>query len=428
MKHVIIALLVFFSIGKSVAQTPAPPQEKPVLIMNAIAHIGNGEVIENAVVGFEKGLLTLVADARTIRLDTTGYRVIDGSGHHVYPGFIAPNTQLGLTEIDLVRATRDYAEVGEFTPHVRALIAYNTDSRIIPTIRTNGVLLSQIVPKKGRIAGTSSIVQLDAWNWEDAVVAADQGVHLYWSALYARRGWWAEQKGVEKNEAWSKALQEVRQFMDEAKGYAAISDPETIHQPFEAMRGLFEGTQQLYIHVNGVQDIRQALTLVEEYDLEAVLVGARDAWMITDEVKAAGVAVILRSPHSLPGYEDADVEQPYKTAQILHDAGIPYCLSIDGSWQVRNLPFVAGTTVHYGLTREQALMSISSAPAEILGIDDRYGTLEEGKSATLFLSTGDALDMRTHNVVAAFIDGRQIDLNNHQKELYETYKEKYGLE
>lgn len=428
MRYLLIALGWLILQPTLPAQNPASPQSQPILIMNATAHLGNGEVIENAAIAFDNGELTLVADATTIRLDATGYQVIEASGKHVYPGLIAPNTQLGLTEIDLVRATRDFAEVGDFTPHVRALIAYNTDSRIIPTIRSNGVLLAQIVPKQGSITGTSSLVQLDAWNWEDAAVAADNGVHLFWKALYQRRGWWAEQQGVSKNEAWTKTIQEVQQFMDEAKAYAALPEPETLHQPFEAMRGLFDGTQRLFIHVNGVQDIRQALQLVAQYELQAVLVGARDAWMIKEEVAKSKVPVIIRSPHSLPGYPDADVDQPFKLAKALHDAGISYCLSIDGSWQVRNLPFVAGTTVQYGLTREEALHSITQAPAEILGIGDRYGTLEEGKSATLFIAEGDILDMRTHQVTHAFIDGRAIDLSNHQTELYETYKDKYGLE
>lgn len=410
------------------AQTPAPLQSKPVLILNATAHLGNGSTIENSAIAFEDGKLTLVADARTIRIDPTGYQVIEAAGQHVYPGLIAPNTQLGLTEIDLVRATRDFAEVGEFTPHVRALIAYNTDSRIIPTIRTNGVLLAQVVPQGGSIAGTSSLVQLDAWNWEDAAVATDNGVHLYWKALYQRRGWWAEQKDVSTVTAWTQTIQEIQQFMKEAKAYAALPNPTPVHQPFEAMRGLFDGSQRLFIHVEGTQDIRQAIALAKTFGIQLVLVGARDAWMIAAEIAAADVPVIIRSPHSLPAYPESDIDQPYKLAQQLHAAGVSYCLSIAGSWQVRNLPFVAGTTVQYGLSREQAIQSITQSAAEILGIASRYGTLEEGKSATLIISEGDILDMRTNEVTHAFLDGRSIDLDNHQKHLYHTYKEKYGLE
>lgn len=426
--RLLFMLLLTWPLLNSWAQTPAVGQSKPVLILNATAHIGDGTVIDNAAIAFADGKITMVADARLIRIDTTGYRVIMASGKHIYPGFIALNTQLGLTEVDAVRATRDFAEVGEFTPHVRALVAYNTDSRILPTIRSNGVLLAQIVPRGGGIAGTSSAIQLDAWNWEDAAVAADNGVHLYWDALYRRRGWWSAQSGVSKNKAWEKTIQELQQFLDEAKAYHERPSTSVVHQPFAAMEGLFTGEKRLFIHVNGVQDIRQAMVLAAGYDLSAILVGARDAWMIADEIAAQNIPVVLHSPHSLPGYPDAAIDQAYKSAYWLAAAGVDYCLSIDGSWQVRNLPFVAGTTVQYNVDYEAALTSITAAPARILGIDDLYGTLEEGKSATLLLAGGDVLDMRSHAIEAAFIDGRAIDLNNHQQQLYEQYKAKYGLE
>ena len=141
---------------------PAPPQPGPILIVGATAHLGNGQVLPNSAVAFEKGKITLVADATTIRIDRNRFsKIFDASGKHVYPGFIAPDTRLGLVEIDAVRATQDFAEVGAVNPNARALIAYNTDSELIPTVRANGVLLAQIVPTGGLVSGSSSVVQLD---------------------------------------------------------------------------------------------------------------------------------------------------------------------------------------------------------------------------------------------------------------------------
>ena len=173
--HILTCFLLLVISPLALAQVPAPgdAQTKPIAIMNATAHLGNGEVIENSAITFEDGKITVVADATTIRLDLSRFRVINAEGMHVYPGLIASNTIIGLEEIAAVRATRDQDEVGEFNPNIRALVAYNTDSEIIPTTRFNGVLYSQTTPRGGRISGSSSVMDLDAWNWEDAALKVD---------------------------------------------------------------------------------------------------------------------------------------------------------------------------------------------------------------------------------------------------------------
>lgn len=420
-KHIALILVSIWSVVSFGlhAQTPAPPQEKPILIMNVTAHLGTGEVIENAVVGYSEGVINLVADARLIRLDTSGYRVINGSGQHLYPGFIAPNTTLGLTEIDLVRATRDFNETGQLNPHVRAIVAYDTDSKITPTVRSNGILLAQIVPRGGRISGTSAVVQLDAWHWEDAAVAADKGIHLNWPRRFDKEG--------RQRDDYAEEMQVLHQFFTTARYYARQEEEEMVNLRLEAMAPLFDSASTLFIHVQKAPDIKDALHFLSKYQLKGVLVGAADAWRVLDQLKASKVPVLLHSPHSLPTYKDEDIDQPYKTAAQLHQAGILYGLMLSGSWNVRNLPFVAGTTVRFGISREAALQSITANTAQILGIYQQYGTIEEGKSATFFLSSGDALDMTTHQVTRAFIDGREIDLANHQKQLYHKYLNKYNL-
>lgn len=391
--------------------------------MNGFAHLGNGKVIENSAIAFKDGKLTMVADARTIRIDPSKFdTIIKIEGKHVYPGFIAPNSTLGLVEIDAVRASNDMDEAGTFTPHVRSIIAYNTESKITTTVRSNGVLMGQITPRGNYISGTSSIVQFDAWNWEDAVYKQDEGVHLNWYAMFNR---WNGK--INKNYAEKTA--QLKQFFTNAQAYAKVDDHAEKNLRFEAMRGVFSGEQTLFIHANFVKEITEAIDFGKKFDIKKmVLVGGYDAWRVSDMLKDNNVAVILRRVHELPVHEDDDVYLPYKMPKKLADAGVLFCLENSGDMEAmgaRNLPFYAGTAAAYGLDKEEALKLITLNTATILGISRTTGSLETGKDATLFISTGDALDMRTNNVIAAFIQGRHIDVDNHQKKLYRKYSEKY---
>src|SRR5690606_29337085 len=184
-----LANILWFCITTNFAQqTPAPPQTTAITIAGAVAHLGNGEVIENSLIMFENGKLSFVGDAKA-RIARTG-TVIDATGKHVYPGFIVACTSLGLVEVDAVRATNDQEEMGEMIPHIRSLVAYNAESKVVESMRPNGVLLGQISPKGGAISGTSSLVQFDAWNWEDAVIKEDDGIHLTWPNSFKQGRWW----------------------------------------------------------------------------------------------------------------------------------------------------------------------------------------------------------------------------------------------
>ena len=428
MRKYLFVILIFTGLLAVNAQipTPASEQTKSILILNGTAHIGNGKVIENSAVGFKDGKFTLVADATIIRIDKNGYdEVIDAAGKHIYPGFISANSTLGLTEIDAVRATHDFNDVGNIIPHVRSLVAYNTESKITATVRTNGVLLAQIAPRGGLIAGTSSVVELDGWNWEDAVLKKDDGIHVNWPGQYYLTGWWARPGDYKKNDEYLTQRTELYQFFKEAKAYNESTSKEK-NLRFEAMKGIFQETKTLFISANYVKDITSAIAFVEEFTLsKVVLVGGYDAWMVADLLKKNNISVVLKRIHNLPAREDDDIDQSYKNAKLLQDKGIPFCLDMEGDMEqmnTRNLPFYAGTTVAYGLTKEEALASITFSAAKILGIDNRVGTLENEKDATLIISTGDALDMRSNNIEYAFIQGKKLDLTNHQKLLYEKYR------
>jgi imidazolonepropionase-like amidohydrolase len=430
---VILALLCFSIPGFSQQPIPAKKQTKSILLMNGTAHLGNGTVIQNSVIGFKDGKLTLVGDAQTVRIDKAAWdTTINCAGKQIYPGFIAPNTTLGLTDIEAVRATNDFRDVGGYNPHVRSQIAFNTDSKINPTVRTNGVLLAQVTPRGGRISGTSSIMSLDGWNWKDATVKADDGVHLNWPSYYSRS--WNEDDGFSaysQNKDYETQRQEMEKFFAEANAYYMTPTNAEKNLRFEAMKGIFSGTEILFVHADLLKEITEAITFAKKFNIKRmVIVGGADSWKCTEILKQNNTPVMLARVHSLPLRSDDDVDQPYKTAAQLQDAGVLFCLQNEGDMEAtnaRNLPFQAGTCVAYGLNAEQAIAALSGNSAKILGIDAMTGTLEVGKDATLFISEGDALDMKTNNVTWAFIQGKKLDLRNEQQELYHRYEDKYGL-
>ena len=432
-----LALSFFCGSFLSVAQhsevpVPAPPQSQAIMLTGATVHIGNGEVIKNGVLGFKDGKITVVADAATVKINPEGAKVLNVEGKYIYPGLIALNTTLGLSEVGAVRATRDYGETGSLNPNVRSLIAYNTDSRVIPTIRSNGVLMAQIVPQNGRVRGLSSVVQLDAWNWEDAVIKADDAVHLAWPNVYNHSGWWVEPSGSKLNEKYAEQVGEIKSLLTEGKAWCAAKSHKTENLKLAAMCHLFTASQPLFIHANSIKQIIDAVELGKEFGIKTVIVGAAEAHLAIDFLKANDVAVVLEKTNRLPSHTDDDIDLPFKMPKILHDADILYAITIgagwDGFWDQRNLAFHAGTAAANGLTPEEALMSITQNAAKILGIAETAGTLEVGKDATLVVSEGDLLDPMHHYVSHAFIQGRQIDLDNKQKALYRKFMGKYGLE
>jgi imidazolonepropionase-like amidohydrolase len=403
--------------------SPAAAQDMPVVIIGATAHLGNGQKIEKAAIAFDKGKITFVGQAdRWSGADD--HVTIMAEGKHLYPGFISTNTTLGLREIDAVNATRDEREIGSLNPNVRSIIAYNTDSDIIPTLRSNGVLMAQVCPVGGRLSGKSSIVQLDAWNWEDAAYKTDEGQHLNWPSAFSynwRKGTYG------KNKKYVKAIESLKTFFDDAKAYCEIpKDQLTVSNlKLESMRACFDKKAQLYIHVNSAREIQQSVLFAESYGMKPVIVGGVEAYKITDFLLEHDVAVILKRVTSLPDRNDVDIDMPFKKAAILEEAGVLYCFSVGDFWRERNLAFQAGQSVAYGLDYEAAVSGLTIRTARILGIDKYVGSLEKGKDATLFISEGDALDYLGNKVEKIFIQGRDVTTENKQKALYRKYKKKY---
>jgi imidazolonepropionase-like amidohydrolase len=431
MNRSILTLLISFIGLGAYAQadiSPAKKQDKRVIIMGAKLHIGNGQVIDNGYLIFDKGKITGVGDATLVKLNLTDATMINANGKHVYPGFIAPITNLGLVEYSSVKATLDHTEIGDLNPNIRALIAYNTDSKVPATLRSNGVLMAQITPEGGMLSGSSSVVQLDAWNWEDAAVRKDDAQHMNWPVIPVFRSGSGRTVPTQSalKERTQKQVDILDQFFAEAKAYAETEKPEVINTRLAAMKHLFDGTQKLFISADSEKDIIAAVKFAKKYGITPVLVGGDEAHLVIPFLKENNITVVVKEPHSLPNSTDDDVNMPYKNAGILANAGIDVVMSMHSYWQLRNLPFMAGTVSAWGLDKEKALQIITLNTAKALGIDKTAGSLETGKDATLFISAGDALDMKTNKVEQAFIQGRDINLDNLHKQLDRKFSAKYN--
>ncbi|MEP7236481.1 MAG: amidohydrolase family protein [Ferruginibacter sp.] len=431
MKKIIFYILCGFVVTNITAQetiSPAPAQKETIALTNATIHVGNGQVINSGTVIFKNGKITEVG----ANASTAGASIIDCSGKHIYPGLILSASQLGLIEVPSVRSTIDAAEIGDINASVRSLVAYNTDSKVTNTLRTNGILIANVIPDGGIISGSSSVVQLDAWNWEDAAYKTDVAIHFRMPSLLnrprGRGGFGGQQAPSDPVKAGLEQIEKVKVFFREAKAYLAETKHESTNPKFEAVKNLFDKKQKLFIHCNIVKEMLLAIDFVKEFGFDVVLVGAVDSWQIADLLKQNNIAVVLNQLHNLPAMIDDDIDQPFKTPAMLQKAGVLFALNDDDeNSRYRNLPFNAGTASAYGLSKEEALSAITLNAATILGIADKTGSIETGKDANIVVSQGDILDMRTNIITQAFIQGRQIDLNNKQKQLAEKYEKKYGI-
>ena len=366
-------------------------QKMTTIIIGATIHVGNGEIIENGVVVLSNGKIETVG--KTLSTLYKNAKTIDAKGKHIYPGLIGMNTIVGLNEIDAARATRDFNEQGSVNPNVRALIAYNTDSKIIPTLVFNGILFTQVVPQGGLISGTSSLMKTQGWNWEDAAYKKDDGVHINWPEFNPYGNAEEQKAHIEKE------IQQLSDIFEQAEQYSKLQKPETFNARLNAMKPLFSSQAKLYVHVNSAKGI----------------------------IKENNIPVVLTNIHRLPQRSAEDVDQPYKTAAQLMKAGILVAISRSGSWEARNLAFNAGTTASYGLNKEEALSTITLNAAKIMGVDAQMGSIEKGKDASIMICSGDVLDMRTNTIEQAFILGEDVDLSSQQKALADKYLKKLGL-
>ncbi len=425
---IIINFTCLFAIAQDNMQ-PAPAQQKTIYIKNGNVHTGTGAVLPNTSIEIKNGKITAIGPS--INSNDANAQVIDATGKEVYPGLILSNSSVGLREIGAaVRGSNDYFEIGDLNPNVKSIVAYNTDSKIINTLRSNGILLAQVVPQGNVIRGTSSVVQLDAWTWEDAAYKTSDGVHINMPSLLVRqnRNNIAEANAGEGPLTRSyEQIEFIKNFFREAKAYLATAAHAERNLKFEAVRGLFDRTENLYVHCDLVKEILVAVDFAKEFNFKVVIIGGSESFLIAPLLKENNLSVILGQVHELPTTDDDDVDQPYKTPAALQAAGVLFCITdIFSNTLGRNLSYNAGTAAAYGLTKEQALQAITLNAAKILGIDNRTGSLEIGKDANIIISSGDILDMQSSTVTHALIQGRNINLDDKHKQLARKYTEKYN--
>jgi len=435
------AWLVIFSLVQlcvpvqvmAIAPNPARPQAAPVAIVGGTIHLANGETSIVGSVSFDNGRITAVGPE--VVLPSGGER-IDATGKHVYPAMINAYSQIGLVEIDAVRATLDMRETGDLNPNVESRKAVNPDSELIPVARSNGVLLALTAPTGGLISGQSSVVRLDGWTWEDMTLAPNAAMHVRWPRPQVNRDWWKppadqpedfDKRRLEKLDAIDQAFEDARAYLESRKHHGP---DQAIDARWEAMRGLLAGHQPMVVHADDLQSIQEAVALAQSQEVRLIIHGGYDAADAAELLKQHEVPVIVDGVYRLPRRRHEAYDKSYTLPERLRQAGVKYCIAVSQRFAAsndRNLPYHAGTAAAYGLSPDEALRAITFYPAEILGISDQVGSLDLGKEATLFIADGDILDTPTQ-VERAFVRGGEIDLSNRHKRLHEKYRERLNRE
>ena len=421
-----VALTGSLAAGQVLAHdiVPGKAAATPVLLTGLTVHSVTSGVSTDTDVLIADGKIKAIGKDLTAPEDAT---VMALDGKHLYPGLIALANQLGLIEIEAVRSTDDSTEVTQTNPDIRAKVAYNADSEVIPTIRSNGFAYAMVYPSGSMLMGQSSLMQLDAWNYQDAVVADATGLHVRWPNASTLGSRWNPKPADEVRKAHAEQLEALQHHFKDAKAYYDAEQAglnRGVDSRWHQMLPVFKGERPLFVHADDERQIRQAMLLAKQYGLKLTIVGGRDSWRMADELAAAKVAVIYTAPYGLPTRVDENFRQAFITPKVLQDAGVQYALSLDGYWDTRNLVFAAGQAISYGLTPEQALRSVTINAAQIAGVADTIGSIEVGKAASLVVSDGDIFDYLGHKVTHLWIDGRAVDLNNRHKQLHDKYRQR----
>ncbi|WP_298829020.1 amidohydrolase family protein [uncultured Piscinibacter sp.] len=417
---------------------PPPPQTQPILVTGATLHTVSGPVLVGGRMLIERGRITaIVAAGEPLPPQSGSAQVVDLGGRHVYPGFIAANSAIGLTEISAVRATVDHAEVGALNPNARAVVAVNADSDLLPVARANGVLAALVVPgggQRGLIAGTSALMQLDGWNWEEMAVERETALHVVLPSMRLTPQALEPLPAtiqVELRKFTEERLRQIDDAFDAAAAYlrARTGAPDSpADQRWEAMLPVLQGRRPVFVHADELPQIRHALGLAERHRLKLVIVGGADAWRITELLRERRVPVVIGGVNELPLRRDEDVDARFRLPALLAQAGVTFCIAREGGIfaapNERNLPYEAATAAAHGLPRDEALKAITLYPAQILGVADRLGSLAPGRLASFIVTDGDPLETTTR-VERVFIQGREVSTANRQTRLTDKYEQRY---
>ena len=412
------------------SEIPAKGQDHPIALIGATIHTVSQGVIEQGTVLFDKGKIVAIGTAVDL---PPGTERIDVKGKHVYPGMTDAFSTVGLSEIGSVRATQDISETGNINPNIRAEAGVNPESELIPVTRANGVTTAVVAPHGGAIAGTAAALVLDGWTWEDMTMRSPVGMVIIWPQMTISRAWWEQRSEEEQKKARDKALNDLRDAFKDARAYLKAKDAEgrgnvpwhNVDMRWEAMAPVIGRKIPVLVEAEDLQQIESAVAWADKENLRMVLVSGSEACRAADLLRARNIPVILGPVQTLPSRAWESYSMPFEAAKKLYDAGVKFCITGDGDpSNGRNLPYHAATSAAYGLPKDEALRSVTLSPAQILGLDDRIGSLEVGKDATLIVTNGDPLEVAT-NVEREFIHGKDIPLTSKHTRLYEKYREKY---
>ena len=398
----------------------ASASEPATALVGGTLHPVSGPSVENATLLMDQG--QIVAVGTEVELPP-GTREIDLTGKHVYPGFIHSATILGLIEVGSVAGTRDFMEIGDINPELRAEVAWNADSQLLPVAMAGGILSAHVIPQGGVFTGTSAVMRLEGWNWQDMTVRTPVGLHVSFPSV----GGGGDDSEEEQAEAREKALATLNDTLDDARAYGkaktAGSANLDMDLKLEALQPLLAGEQTLFLHASERRQIEQALDWAEEQGFEdVVLIADSDARHLAGRLAEKKFPVILDGVLDLPERQWEPYDSAFTVAKDLHEAGVLFAIAGSGAANARNLPFHAAMAASFGLPKDIALRSLTLSPAEILGVADHLGSLDPGKEATFFVANGDPLEIVTQ-IERVWVRGQEIaPEGNHQWRLYQKYK------
>jgi imidazolonepropionase-like amidohydrolase len=416
----LVVTLLLLSVLTGVGQVPKGTYG-PVALVGATAYTITQGTIENCTVILRDGKIEAIGANIPVPGDA---RVIDCKGLRVYPGFIDGGTRLGLSEIGSDPRTHDYNEVGEIVPQMRALTAINPNSALIPVTRVNGVTTVLSAPTGGLFSGTAALINLYGYTPEQ-MYAGFEGVVMNFPST-SRSGSNDKRKSEEISKAAAKAMKKLNDVWKKAVEYnkldSALGEAKPDYYPeLIALQPVLQGKIPLIIEVDDAGDILRALEWVEEKEIRKVIFsGVREGWRAADKIAKAGIPVITGKILSLPTRAYDRYDRSYANPGIMKKAGVTVALRTNEANNVRNLPYNAGVAAAFGLGKEEALRAITIVPAQIFGVADRLGSLEEGKDATLFVCDGDPLEPAT-NILHLFIKGWDVPLVSRQTLLYDEF-------
>ena len=428
-----IAVICALFCTPALAQTP--PAEPGFLLRGATVHTVSGPVIEDGSVLVRDGKIIGVGKNLTA---PEGFTVLDLHGQHVYPGMIDAASRLGMETMSREEPS-DAREIGLLNPQLRAVTAMNPSSEQIPAARFNGVTTVVEMPEGELISGQMSIVHLDESGSNDGMtLVPSTAIHLRFPAIITTpiRPHETDEEDedpsaqpepipyAEAKRDYDEKMKVLNTFFEEARQYrqAKRANPTALHTDlrYEALIPVLEGATPMFVTAVKAREIREAVQFARKEKIKIILADAYEAYLVLPLLKANNIPVVLGPTHTLPMDEDDPYDRSYTTPAALYNAGVKFCIATFSSRNARNLPYEAAAAVPYGLSKEEAYKAVSLNAAQIFGVGNKLGSIEEGKTADLIVSDGNPLEVMTH-INMMFINGKLVTLDSRQKELYEKY-------